>query len=411
MSKASIKIPSPAYDPWRLWILVIAALATFAKLWCAATTIGTNDVMLYYKYGAIISDKGLAEMYKTTVLFNHTPLVGYFSSILYNLSLPDGRWFPLFLRLPGIIADLATVGFLMNLRRRMGRPPGWALAVLAASPVSFMVTGYHGNTDSLLALLLILSASAAMHSKPISSGLWLGLACNIKVIPLLLVPILIFYWLQAGWKRTAQSLICMGLVCFLGWLPALISVPDIFFSNVLSYKGYWGIWGTTLWLYLTKIPEFSVVSFTGLSTAQEIFMSVSRAAIILASCILGWKSRKSSGLQVFETIGLLWVLFFALAPGVAPQYFAWILPFLVILSPGWFVLFTAASSLYLFVFYNTISGGMPWNYGIAHSGYPVNWILWGLWPWFVSCAAMISLLKAWAINLARKRDGLIDGAL
>ena len=51
---------------------------------------------------------------------------------------------------------------LIRLRGKLGGPPWWAIALFALSPVAFMVSGFHGNVDSVLAFLLLVAAWLAV---------------------------------------------------------------------------------------------------------------------------------------------------------------------------------------------------------------------------------------------------------
>src|SRR5205823_8209088 len=96
-----------------------------------------------------------------------------------------GISFPFLLRLPGIIADFVVVWLFLRLKNEEPqlRLPLWALLVFALSPVSIMVSGFHGNTDPVMALFLVLAAFAAVRNRPIWCGIFLALSCQIKIIP------------------------------------------------------------------------------------------------------------------------------------------------------------------------------------------------------------------------------------
>jgi hypothetical protein len=107
-------------------------------------------------------------------------------------------------------------------------------------------------------------------------------------------------------------------------------------------------------------------------------------------------------------------LFFVCAAGVAPQYFVWLAPFLLVATPRWSAAVTAAASVFLFVFYNVtanvrtdrvqIVGGDPWTppwvkpWDLARSDNP-HIALWGPWqmlPWIVliGCLAWLTM-RVW----------------
>jgi hypothetical protein len=93
-------------------------------------------------------------------------------------------------------------------------------------------------------------------------------------------------------------------------------------------------------------------------------------------------------LEIFTTLALAWVVFFVFAPGVCAQYLLWPAPFLLVYSRRWYLAVTAASSLFLFLFYHTLSHGMPWNIAISKNALTLLWSPWSNWPWAVLVACL-----------------------
>lgn len=198
-------------DPLRKWIFVAAGVALVLKLLIASSTFGTNDVESFYHFGRTLSDHGLLWTYTNQQLnpvvthegmqwiyshetaFNHPPLVAYFLRFIYRLD--HLSWFeqnkigfPLLLRLPGILADFVVILLLAGWQKQL-RLPSWSLLLLALSPVSLMVTGFHGNTDPVMVMFLVLAVLMCVRGSPALCGIALALSCQIKIIPLLLLPI------------------------------------------------------------------------------------------------------------------------------------------------------------------------------------------------------------------------------
>src|SRR5213079_1082776 len=99
-----------------------------------------------------------------------------------------GIHFPFLLRLPGIIADFLVVLILLHWTKTSVRIPTWTLALFALSPVSFMVSGFHGNTDPVMVLFLICAVWMCLRNQSAWAGLFFALSCQIKIVPLLLLP-------------------------------------------------------------------------------------------------------------------------------------------------------------------------------------------------------------------------------
>ena len=62
-------------------------------------------------------------------------------------------------------------------------------------------------------------------------------------------------------------------------------------------------------------------------------------------------------------------------------------------------MFTGAGAVFLFAFYNTISGGLPWWRGISQNRHIAIWGPWSLVPWVALLAFLI-----WLVPRLRKAD-------
>src|SRR6266446_5976561 len=146
----------------RYLVLLAAGVALIAKLLIASNTFGTNDVVFFYSFGKSLTQRGLESTYLSDIAFNHPPLAAAFIRTIYQWDhIPwlheHGITFPFLLRFPGIISDFVVVLVLLAAAKPL-RLPVWSLLVLALSPVSLMVSGFHGNTDSVMVLFLVLAA-------------------------------------------------------------------------------------------------------------------------------------------------------------------------------------------------------------------------------------------------------------
>jgi Gpi18-like mannosyltransferase len=385
----------------RTAIFFAASLALLAKLSCAATTLGTNDVDAFYNFGRFISEHGLLAQYRATAEFNHTPLVGWFCAAAYSLG--HGSAFGFLLRLPGIVADFLAVGLLWKWREQNGHMPIWALVLFALSPVNFMVSGFHGNVDSALAWLLLLAAWWGVRGRPIMCGLVFGLACQVKVIPLLLAPALFFFWLKRGHARAFFATASATILA--GWAVPLIAMPELFLRQVLGYNSNWGSWGITHVLHATGAAIFAPVGFQNLTTAQLAIMSALKLIIVSSALWLGWKRRPRAATKLPGTLALIWAVFFVFAPGVGAQYLVWLAPFLLLHSARWFAAVTAASTVFLFAFYNTICGGLPWWHGFSTAELLPRWVAWTSLPWL---ALTGFLAWSWAQSSSSSSPSSVD---
>jgi uncharacterized membrane protein len=301
--------------------------------------------------------------------------------------------FPFLLRLPGIVADFVVIILLLRIKRNDPRLrlPTWALVIFALSPLSIMVSGYHGNTDPVMVILFLFSVYFCTRGQPALSGLFFALSAQVKIIPLLFFPILLFFWMQR--RLLLRFLIPFAVASAILWSEPLLKFPLTFAKNVLSYGSTWGIWGLSYLLRLTGRPEFSHVSFFGLGPWQTFVVTACKLLIIAAVLALAWRRRKVEGRGVWDSIVYGWIIFFVFSPGVCTQYLVWLAPFILLLSPTFYTWLLGSSSFFAFVFYNTISKGLPWYQGVSTNALNKIWTPWSLLPWLVLITGLIVLWR------------------
>ncbi len=386
----------PKRDLRTVCILALALVALTLKLAIAYNTIGTNDAVFFYGFAKVLSQHGLEWTYQHSRYFNHPPLTAYFLRAIYALT--EQQWcqdvgvhFPFLLRLPGIIADFLVVLVLLRMTKTDLRIPTWALALFALSPVSLMVSGFHGNTDPVMVLLLLCAAWMCLSDRPALCGLFFALSCQVKIVPLLLLPAFFFFWLSQG--RARGFLIPAVITTCLLWLEPLLNFPTLFARSVLFYGSYWGIWGVTYCLRLSGVHDFSRVGFFDLEPAQKFVVTVLKMIIIGAALLIAWRRRHLGGELFIHSLAYTWIVFFVLAPGVCAQYLIWLAPFVLILSRKLYMCLLVSSSVFLFAFYNVTAHRLPWLFAFSNNQLSGLWAPWSLLPWIVLIAGSIALCR------------------
>jgi hypothetical protein len=387
---------NPNRDLRTTCIIALALVALTLKLAIACNTIGTNDAVFFYGFAKVLSQHSLEWTYQHSRYFNHPPLTAYYLRGIYALT--EQRWcqdigihFPFLLRLPGIVADFLVVVVLLRMSKTDLRIPTWALALFALSPVSLMVSGFHGNTDPVMVLLLVCAVWMCLRNRPALAGLFFALSCQIKIVPLLLLPAFVFYWWSQ--QKIRGFLISGAIATCILWSEPLLHFPLLFTKNVLAYGSYWGMWGITYLFRLTGSAQFSRLSFFDLEPAQNIIITLLKVIIVGAAIWLGWRNRHARGHAFVESLAYSWFVFFVFAPGVCPQYLIWLAPFILILSPRFYTAILIASSIFLFAFYNITSGGLPWSVALSTDEFRERWIPWSVLPWTVLIVGLIALWR------------------
>lgn len=376
--------PDSTRAQYPAFVIFTALIALAIKVVIALNTIGTNDVVTFYRFGQQLLHHGLEYSYRHDIAFNHPPLTAYYLETIYELD-TDGVLrsfkinFPFLLRFPGILSDFIVVLLLLQLNAKQGRLPFWLLALFAISPVSIMVSGFHGNTDPVMVMFLVAASYMAAKERPVLCALLFALSCQVKIVPLLLLPIPFFFWLHR--KRATRFAVTFSVVMVALWAEPLLHFPAPFLKSVLGYGSWWGIWGITYWLRLTGLEAFSPVTFLNFTPPQAFVTNTLKAVIMLSIPLLAWRRRALSSEHFFASMGYAWLTFFAFSPGVCAQYMIWPAAFLLFTSPAIYLWTTGTSSLFLFFFYNITAAGLPWMFANSTARLNTVWTPWSVWPW------------------------------
>lgn len=376
------------------WLPLAALAMLLAKLYCAATTVGTLDVYLYYKYGRTVALGGLASLYQMAGC-NLTPIQGWFAAWVYRMSPDDIVQFACLLKLPGILAHFAATGAILWASKIQRSASPAVLFVFVLSPISFMVDGFHGNLDSVMTCLMFVSAIFCARGSLFCSALFLALAAQIKISALLIGPILAFRFING---RFVLFCLHVGWITLLGLLPGILSAPGQFLTQVLNYGSNFGVWGFPYLLRLTGAPDFQPMHWASLTESERLVGTVLKLVIVFTVCWIGWSRRKLPPGRIFESIAYAWTIFFAFAPGFGIQYLVWAGPFLALTNRRWFGVYITTVSVAAFFYYDIFAGGMPW-YGVL-DGISDTWAAhmllheWGLLlPWSAALIGATLILR------------------
>jgi uncharacterized membrane protein len=371
-------------------VLVLVLVVFLLKLAWSASSLGSTDAVRFYKFGRQLAAQPLREVYANDLRYNHTPAVSVYLATIARATGDDVQAFVFWLRLPGILADVAVIIELLLLRRVLGLGSGW-LVLAALSPVNFIISGFHGNFDSVLAAGIFLAFTAALRGRPVLSGCWLGLACQVKVVPLLFAPALAAFWFHRGGLAGFSVAFGGGLLALLG--PGLLLGGPKFLTNVLAYGSLWGTWGVPQVLRVSGwAPAREVIAFHFNAGQQAVAMTL-KALIVAAALALAWLRRRADARGVVETGALTWLVFFTLTPGFGHQYLVWWLPLVLAVAPRWAAVLLAGSSAALVSAFAAWSAEpFPWRIVMPERGENATMLALSIAAWALFTAATVVLL-------------------
>ncbi len=344
-------------------MISVASVVTVMKLEVAARTVGTNDVGYFGAFAQAVRDVGPVGIYghdlpRLPVVYNHGPLTGWLLVAINWVLDQHVLSFEFLIRAPACLADFATVLIVFELVRlaRPPRPAAIAAVLVACSPVLFVISGFHGNTDPVFVMFSLLGVYLLVVRRwALAAGVALGIALSIKLVPIVLLPVLLVVLVRLGWRRLAAFTGGGAIVFLLLWVPVLLSHWHSFREQVLSYNGSalreWGV------------PQF--LAWADLSGAGSWLAGPGRFGILLVSGLtaaaVAW--RRPDG--VVPAAGLSFVLFLLLSPAFGMQYLVWPLAAAYLIDTAAATAYNVAASIFVVIVYSDWSNAYPWHWYAA----------------------------------------------
>jgi 4-amino-4-deoxy-L-arabinose transferase-like glycosyltransferase len=342
----------------RLVVIFSAAIATMLKLQIAERTFGTNDVGIFGVFAQGVRDFGPVGIYGhhfEVSVYNHGPLVGWYLLAINWLLDHHVTSFPFLIRLPACLADFVTALLVFELVRLVRSPRDAAVAAVLVvwSPVLFVISGFHGNTDPVFVMFALLSVYLlVVRGWALPAGVAFGIAVSIKLVPVVLAPLLVVVLVRLGWRRCAEFAGGGAIVFLLLWLPVVVSRWQAFRAQVLEYNGsairQWGI------------PQF--LTWADLPGAAAWLAGPGRFGILLVSGLTAatvvWRRPDA----LVPAVGLSFVLFLVLSPAFGMQYLAWALAGAYLIDTRAATGYNLAASAFVLVVYDDWTGVRPWHW-------------------------------------------------
>jgi Glycosyltransferase family 87 len=310
------------------------------------------------------------------------------AAALAKLSTGLGLPFHGVVQLLPIAADAGIAWLLQDFLRRRGasgRSRVAATALVALGPAFLVISGYHGQIDSVA----ILPAVAALWlwerpgtpRRALWVGLLIGLGASVKTVPALLLLALVP--VARNLREGAQLVVAAGLTGLVIALPYLLAEPRELF-DALGYAGGPGLGGLSMLVQPSLADAFLTRDYPlELSAASQFLYENSSQLVALGVVALGaflLRFRPSAS----EAAALVWVTVYVFNPNFFPHYLVWGIPFFVMAGHlGKVALLQAAMIPVYVLFY-----GSPWDGdGAAVLYVLLLGALWLCWLWALVAGA------------------------
>ncbi len=324
----------------KMLLIFLGIFSALLKVSLILQTLGTNDVLYWAQFSDFARNNNIVSIYSDIWYFNHPPLMAVIMWFLGAVSGENLWLFSALLRMMSVFADIGSLWLVWALGSLLLGPAQGALtaALFALSPVMLLVSGAHGNTDPIFMFFVFFAVYAVAAKRAyFLAGLALGLALNIKIVPLIVLPA--FFFCLPSWRARFRFAFGTSWPLAVGYLlPIYLAGPDLM-RNIFLYRGTGGLWGAGWFLpewreALLPALMIAIVSLSWLSSFQP-----------------GQLNHSETGSKLAKAVTLTFLTFMVLSPAFAAQYLAWLAIPMALLGPVTQVGFSLVAGLYLLPFY------------------------------------------------------------
>lgn len=387
--------PTVTAQRGRLVVLLIAGLACALKVVVAARTYGTGDITRWQYFAGGVRQAGPVGVYGLTwpgLLYNHPPAIGYFLEFVNGMQ-HLGVSVRVTIRTVASVADVLTALIVFELLRHRASATTamWSGVLIGASPVLFMVSGYHGNTDPIFTMLTLLSVLLlADRDRPVLGGMAMGLALGVKIVPVVAVPALLVYAASRGRRTFWRYAAGLTGVFLVTWGPALLLQGRRVIEHVIEYQGsdlrQWGLIQIAHWL--------------GDPAWESFLIGPGRFVVLVVCCLVPAYFVWRRPALLASAVGLSLVGFLLLSPAFGVQYTVWPLAAAYLIGFTTATLYNLAAGTMLFLIYDRWSRGLPWYYAGGSKFVPTE-VAVGMIAWVA--LLLVATSATWSMAAAARR--------
>jgi hypothetical protein len=238
--------------------------------------------------------------------------------------------------------------------RRPAAEASLGAALVTCSPVMFVISGFHGNTDPLFVMFSLLSVYLlVVRGWAAAAGAAFALAVSVKLVPVILGPLLLVIVVRMGWRKVAAFAAGNAAIFLPLWGPVVLKRWPEFKANVLSYPGI-------------KVREWGLVQFAKWADApaglMDFLIGPGRFVVLALSAGLPALILSFRRDRVGPAVGLSVALFLLLSSAFGPQYLAWPLAGAYLVSIWAGTLYNLCASAFVVTVYDHWNRAYPWNW-------------------------------------------------
>jgi hypothetical protein len=366
-------------------VALVCVLALVVRLMVSAVSHGSNDINTWQRFALDVSHFGVLRTYVIEGKFNHPPLMGLYAAFVDKFTGSQLSFDFAFKLLP-IFASTVTV-FLVQ---RIGKLKLIWLLLFALNPADVLISAYHGNTDCVCVACSVASVFFADREEPWLSGLALGAAMNVKLIPVVLIAPL---FLSLSFRQMWRFALALGL-CALPFLPIFLGPWAEFKRNAIDYNSSVAKWGVGL-----VVSTFDGRLQSIQMPAHDLTVRVGKSLISGLSVAIGLLQWRYKMFTRAELCAIAYSCFLAFAPGFGVQYLVYPAAFLAASHARYgFRYIYLASGFAFLLYYGFWTGTWP-AFSFFHRNFDERSVLFGFLAWLCLLGYLLSVGKRVVVRL------------
>lgn len=223
------------------------------------------------------------------------------------------------------------------------------IVVYAFNPITITIVAIHGQMDSIPAFFLLLSVLFFIQKKESWSIFTLAIGVFTKTWPILFI--------FSFFKRSRKKL----LYCFIGIIPLLLVflhsyIFNVSFTDIVQavkdYRGVFGEWGIS-----------KLLAFASNHSIHPDIQQLIRRIFLIAFFIFVLMRKEGS---IIRSIFMSMLFLFSFTPTFGIQWLSWLIPYLLIVHPRYWLLMLVLLSIY-------VTFGFAWDADPYFKSHMTQW--------------------------------------
>jgi glycosyl transferase family 87 len=350
------------------------------------------DVLRYRRVAAHVLDVSW-NPYQAQHLYPYPPVWVWVEAACEWLARHFGLSFAVLVKLPVLAAEVAIVALLARWGATRGGAARWAPWIYALHPVAVLVSGFHGQFDSLALLMVLIAVRASERGRHDDAALALAAGIAVKSFPVLAVPALLLRVTGSGARVRFLALALLPVAVLL--VPYLAHDANAVARELFGYGGVadfgWiGAWRGLRWVADEGLARGEARFHGALVPLAKVMFLVAYAAVA------GRMARRDA----ITAILAVFVAFETFYGALSAQYLLWVIPLAVLRPDRWLAIYTVFATMGLVGFYLFLAPGVLTASGAMEGAGPA---------WVAGAVLIVAASASWLVALARNDSQLGQG--